>query len=64
MLVATYVILFLMTGSLLLPAKETVLNLLSLSVMFGCLVWVFQDGNLSEVLGFPPPARSSRASRC
>ncbi|MER7055046.1 MMPL family transporter [Streptomyces sp. NPDC000351] len=53
-LVATYVILFLMTGSLLLPAKATVLNLLSLSVMFGCLVWVFQDGHLSGVLGFTP----------
>ncbi|MEU0739785.1 MMPL family transporter [Streptomyces sp. NPDC006134] len=53
-LVATYVILFLMTGSVLLPVKATVLNLLSLSVMFGCLVWVFQDGNLSGVLGFTP----------
>ncbi|MFC8099901.1 MMPL family transporter [Streptomyces sp. NPDC057363] len=53
-LVATYVILFLMTGSVLLPAKATVLNLLSLSVMFGCLVWVFQDGHLSGVLGFTP----------
>ncbi|MEV0224092.1 MMPL family transporter [Streptomyces sp. NPDC050704] len=51
-LVATYLILFLLTGSVLLPAKATVLNLLSLSVMFGCLVWVFQDGNLSGVLGF------------
>ncbi|MEV5547292.1 MMPL family transporter [Streptomyces sp. NPDC052309] len=53
-LVATYVILFLMTGSVLLPAKATVLNLLSLSVMFGCLVWVFQDGHLSGFLGFTP----------
>ncbi|MFB8775190.1 MMPL family transporter [Streptomyces broussonetiae] len=53
-LVATYVILFLMTGSVLLPLKATVLNLLSLSVMFGCLVWVFQDGNLSGPLGFTP----------
>lgn len=51
---ATYVILFLMTGSVLLPAKATVLNLLSLSVMFGCLVWVFQDGHLSGPLGFTP----------
>lgn len=51
---ATYVILFLMTGSVLLPAKATVLNLLSLSVMFGCLVWVFQDGHLSGLLGFTP----------
>ncbi|MET9778863.1 MMPL family transporter [Streptomyces sp. NPDC006367] len=53
-LAATYVILFLMTGSVLLPVKATVLNLLSLSVMFGCLVWVFQDGNLSGILGFTP----------
>ncbi|MFI9170284.1 MMPL family transporter [Streptomyces lincolnensis] len=51
---ATYVILFLMTGSVLLPLKATVLNLLSLSVMFGCLVWVFQDGHLSGLLGFTP----------
>ncbi|SDM35893.1 putative drug exporter of the RND superfamily [Streptomyces sp. cf386] len=53
-LVAASVILFLMTGSVLLPAKATVLNLLSLSVMFGCLVWVFQDGHLSGLLGFTP----------
>ncbi len=51
---ATYVILFLMTNSVLLPLKATVLNLLSLSVMFGCLVWVFQDGHLSGLLGFTP----------
>ncbi|WP_426450282.1 MMPL family transporter [Paenibacillus sp. S-38] len=48
----TFVILFLMSGSLLLPLKATVLNLLSLSVMFGGLVWVFQDGHLSGLLGF------------
>ncbi|MFE1025170.1 MMPL family transporter [Streptomyces sp. NPDC058818] len=53
-LVATYVTFFLMTGSVLLPAMATVLNLLSLSVMFGCLVWVFQDGHLSGPLGFTP----------
>ncbi|MGH4035806.1 MMPL family transporter [Actinomycetota bacterium Odt1-20B] len=53
-LVATFVILFLMTGSLLLPLKATVLNLLSLAVMFGCLVWVFQEGHLSGPLGFTP----------
>jgi RND superfamily putative drug exporter len=53
-LAATYLILFLMTGSVLLPLKATVLNLLSLGVMFGCLVWVFQDGHLSGVLGFTP----------
>ncbi|TKG71234.1 MMPL family transporter [Prauserella endophytica] len=51
-LVLTFVILFLMTGSVLLPLKATVLNLLSMGVMFGVLVWVFQDGNLSGLLGF------------
>ncbi|WP_328634608.1 MMPL family transporter [Streptomyces sp. NBC_00356] len=49
---ATYLLLFAMTGSILLPLKATILNLLSLSVMFGCLVWVFQDGHLSGLLGF------------
>ncbi|MEU6882527.1 MMPL family transporter [Streptomyces sp. NPDC046712] len=53
-LTATSVILFLLTGSLLLPAKATVLNLLSLSVMFGCLVFVFQDGHFASLLGFTP----------
>ncbi|SFD07740.1 MMPL family transporter [Streptomyces aidingensis] len=53
-LLATCGLLFLMTGSVLLPLKATVLNLLSLSVMFGALVWLFQDGNLSGPLGFTP----------
>ncbi|HKX74144.1 MAG TPA: MMPL family transporter, partial [Acidimicrobiia bacterium] len=48
----TFVVLFLMFGSLLVPAKAVVLNLLSLSATFGALVWVFQDGNLSDLLGF------------
>ncbi|MQS35164.1 hypothetical protein FFZ77_05880 [Streptomyces katsurahamanus] len=51
-LLVTFVILFLMTGSLLLPAKAMVLNTLSMAVMFGALVWIFQDGNLSSALGF------------
>ncbi|MBE1531969.1 MMPL family transporter [Actinomadura algeriensis] len=50
----TVVVLFLMTGSVLAPLKATVLNLLSLSVMFGALVWIFQEGNLSGLLGFTP----------
>ncbi|WP_165986182.1 MMPL family transporter [Streptomyces sp. YIM 98790] len=53
-LTVTCGLLFLMTGSVLLPLKATVLNLLSLSVMFGALVWLFQDGNLSGPLGFTP----------
>ncbi|MEV6280867.1 MMPL family transporter [Nocardia sp. NPDC051832] len=52
--VVTFVILFLMTGSVIAPLKATVLNLASLTVMFGVLVWVFQDGNFSDALGFTP----------
>jgi RND superfamily putative drug exporter len=54
MLGVTFVVLFLMTGSLVIPLKATLLNLLSLGVMFGAIVWVFQDGNLSGLLGFTP----------
>jgi RND superfamily putative drug exporter len=50
----TFVLLFLMTGSLLIPLKATVLNMLSLTIMFGALVWVFQEGNLSGLLAFTP----------
>ncbi|AJY77739.1 RND transporter [Paenibacillus beijingensis] len=53
-LVITFVILFLMSGSILLPIKATLLNFLSLTIMFGALVWVFQDGNLSGLLQFTP----------
>ncbi|MGP7818604.1 MMPL family transporter [Niallia sp. 01092] len=53
-IVVTFVILFLMNGSLLIPLKATILNILSLSVMFGALVWIFQEGNLSNILGFTP----------
>jgi putative drug exporter of the RND superfamily len=50
--VSTFVLLFLMFGSLLVPAKALVLNMLSLTATFGAMVWVFQDGNLSGVLDF------------
>ncbi|MEV0615982.1 MMPL family transporter [Nonomuraea sp. NPDC050404] len=52
MLGVTFVVLFLMTRSVIIPIKATVLNVLSLGVMFGALVWIFQDGNLSGLLGF------------
>ncbi|MCW2643305.1 MAG: hypothetical protein JWP76_5611, partial [Dactylosporangium sp.] len=48
----TFVLLFLAFGSLLLPLKAIVMNLLSLTASFGALVWIFQDGHLSGVLGF------------
>lgn len=52
--VATFVLLFLMTGSIAVPLKAIVMNLLSLGASFGALVWVFQEGHLSGLLGFDP----------
>jgi putative drug exporter of the RND superfamily len=42
---ATFVVLFLFTGSIVLPIKALVLNTLSLSATFGAMVWVFQEGH-------------------
>jgi RND superfamily putative drug exporter len=53
-LVVTFVVLFIMTGSVVAPLTAMVLNLLSLSVMFGVVVWGFQDGALAGLLGFTP----------
>jgi RND superfamily putative drug exporter len=50
-----FVLLFLMLGSLLVPAKVVLTNLLSLSATFGVLVWIFQDGHLAGLLNFSPP---------
>ena len=49
----TFVLLFLLTGSLILPLKALVLNVLSLSAAFGALVWIFQEGHLGA-LGTTP----------
>jgi len=49
---ATFALLFLMTGSVLIPVKALVMNTLSLGATFGALVWIFQDGHLSSLLGF------------
>jgi RND superfamily putative drug exporter len=51
---ATFVLLFLSFGSLLVPAKALVLNTLSLTATFGAMVWVFQDGHLANTLNFTP----------
>jgi RND superfamily putative drug exporter len=53
-LAVTFVVLFLMTGSVVAPLTAMVLNLLSLSVMFGVVVWGFQNGALAGPLGFTP----------
>ncbi|MEU0082681.1 MMPL family transporter [Streptomyces sp. NPDC006274] len=50
--VATLLLVFLLTGSVLIPVQAVVLNALSLTAMFGAVVWVFQDGNLSGLLSF------------
>ena len=52
--VITFTLLFMMFGSLLVPAKAVVLNLLSLTATFGAMVWIFQDGRLTGLLDFTP----------
>ncbi len=49
-----FVLLFFMLGSVLIPLKAVITSLLSLSATYGILVWVFQDGNLSQWLNFTP----------
>ena len=49
---ATLVLLFLLTGSVLIPIKALLMNLLSLGATFGILVLIFQDGHLEGLLGF------------
>ncbi|MGN9909617.1 MMPL family transporter [Phytohabitans sp. LJ34] len=48
----TAVLLFAAFGSVLVPVKAILLNLLSLTATFGAMVWIFQEGHLSGLLGF------------
>jgi RND superfamily putative drug exporter len=50
----TYLILFFLLGSLLLPIKAVLMNLLSITASYGALVWIFQEGHLARWLGFTP----------
>lgn len=50
----TYIVLFLLLGSVFLPFKAIIMDALSITASFGVLVWVFQDGHLNRVLGFEP----------
>ena len=52
--VSTFVLLFLAFGSVVLPLKAIVMNVLSLSATFGVIVWIFQWGHLSGLLRFTP----------
>jgi uncharacterized membrane protein YdfJ with MMPL/SSD domain len=54
-IVSTLVILFLMTGSVVLPVKSLIMNFLNLSAVFGLLVLVFQDGRLEGFLDYSSP---------
>ncbi len=51
---ATFILLFLMFGSLLVPLKALVINFLSMSATFGLMVWIFQEGHLANLLHFTP----------
>jgi RND superfamily putative drug exporter len=51
---STYLVLLVLLRSVVLPAKALVMNTLSIVAAYGALVWIFQDGNLSALLGFQP----------
>jgi putative drug exporter of the RND superfamily len=53
-LLASALILFLLFGSIAIPIKAVVMTLLSLCASFGALVWIFQEGNLHDILHFQP----------
>jgi len=53
-LLASGLILFLLFGSVIIPIKAVIMTLLSITASFGALVWIFQDGNLSNLLNFEP----------
>ncbi|MGW4703807.1 MMPL family transporter, partial [Streptomyces sp. NPDC004285] len=48
----TLLLVFLLTGSVVVPVQAVLLNALSLTAMFGAVVWVFQEGHLAGFLGF------------
>ena len=50
----TYFLLFLLTGSVVLPLKAVLLNFLSIGASFGALVFIFEQGHFSNLLGFTP----------
>lgn len=51
-ILASFVLLFLMTGSVIVPIKALLMNVVSLGASLGVLVWVFQDGHLETLLGY------------
>ena len=55
-LLVTYAVLFLLTGSVVLPLKAVLMNILSIGASFGALVFIFQQGHLGSLLNFTPAA--------
>jgi RND superfamily putative drug exporter len=55
----TLIVLWLFTGSVVLPLKALVLNFLSLTAVFGAMVWIFQYGHGASILGFTPMPTST-----
>ena len=53
-LITTTILMFLAFGSLVLPIKAAIMNLLGLGATLGVLTWIFVDGHLSDLLGFTP----------
>ncbi|HEY3193648.1 MAG TPA: MMPL family transporter [Candidatus Dormibacteraeota bacterium] len=53
-MLVTYAVLFLLTGSVVLPLKAVITNLFSISASFGAMVWLFQQGHFSQQLAFTP----------
>ena len=51
---STFILLFLFTGSVIVPIKALLLNVLALSGVLGVMVWIFQDGHLAGFLGVTP----------
>jgi RND superfamily putative drug exporter len=49
--ISMFILIFVLTGSILLPIKAFVLNMLSLTATFGAMVWVFQEGHLRWLVG-------------
>jgi RND superfamily putative drug exporter len=52
--ITTFLVLFVLLRSVVLPIKALAMNTLSIVASFGALVWIFQEGNLSGPLGFQP----------
>lgn len=50
----TMLVLWLMTGSVVLPMKAVVMNALTVGVALGAITWIYQDGRFAELLGYTP----------